>query len=114
MHSCHSCTKSFSRKDSLLRHQRQFCRVIVPRRRSQNRIDSNKKSNNPIDLSNLDLIQVVTGMLTEQQRRWRKDFEKLKNILSKSNKPDDNEDYHDSLDDEHDYSDDDETHSSTQ
>ena len=112
MHSCQSCTKSFSRKDSLLRHQRQFCSVIVPRRRGPlNHIGSNKKSNNPVDLSNLDLIQIVTGMLTEQQRRRRKDCEKLKNALVESNNTSND---NDSLDDEeHENSDDDDQHSSS-
>ena len=80
MHSCQSCGKTFSRNDSLLRHQRQYCNVIIPRRLPHN----NKKvakSNNLIDISNLDLIQIMSDMLIEHQYQLRKDFKKLKMAL---------------------------------
>ena len=81
MHSCQSCGKSFSRNDSLRRHQRQYCSVIMPRRRSQNRIDSKQtvvKSNNLIDYSSLDFIQILTFMMNEQRYRWKKILKSLR------------------------------------
>jgi len=84
MHSCQSCGKTFSRNDSLLRHQRQYCNVIIPRRLPHNNRDNLKKvakSNNLIDISNLDLIQIMSDMLIEHQYQLRKDFKKLKMAL---------------------------------
>ena len=84
MHSCHACDKFFSRKDSLLRHQRQYCSAIIPRRQLGNRTEGKQKvgkSNNPIEFSSLDFIQLLTAMFNEQRGRWRKDFKKLKNAI---------------------------------
>lgn len=84
MHSCHACDKSFSRKDSLLRHQRQYCNVMIPRSRLLKRTEGKHKaakSNNLIEFSSLDFIQILTAMFNEQRDRWRKDFKKLKNAI---------------------------------
>ena len=47
----------------------------MPRRRSQNRINGIQKvvkSNNLIDYSSLDFINILTSMINEQRYRWRK------------------------------------------
>ena len=117
MHSCQSCAKAFSRKDSLLRHQRLFCNVIIPRRQKQNRIDNGRKavkSNNLIDLSNYDLIQVIAGMLSDHQCQWKIDFKKLKYALLKTKKSHSASDEHDSTNDDEQNSSTDEVHSSSE
>ena len=110
MHSCQSCGKTFSRNDSLLRHQREYCNVIIPRRLTHKNRDNVKKvakSNNLIDLTNLDQIQIMSDMLKEHQYQWRKDFKKLKMALmtSKHSKYDDgssvDEDNNSTDDEEH-------------
>ena len=113
MHSCQSCGKSFSRNDSLLRHQREYCKVIIPRRLTHNNRNNVKKvakSNNLIDLSNLDQIQIMTDMLNEHQYQLRKDFKKLKVALmtSKHSKY-----VESSVDEDHNSTDDEEHSSST-
>ena len=117
MHSCQSCGKSFSRNDSLRRHQRQYCSVIMPRRRSQNRIDSKQtvvKSNNLIDYSSLDFIQILTSMMNEQRYRWRKDFKKLKDALLPTEKSDSSDDEETNTTDDDPRSNDDEARSSSE
>lgn len=121
MPSCQSCGKNFSRKDSLLRHQRQFCNVIIPRKQKQIRIANNRKnlkSNNLIDLSSSDLIQVIASMLKDHQCQWKMDFKKLMRTLLKTKNShsatdDDNEQDYTNDDDERDYSSD-EVHSSSE
>ena len=92
MHTCQSCRKSLSRKDSLLRHQKQYCKVIRPRKLNENhirdihqKVGKTKISSAP---SYVKLIQIVTDMLNEHQFRWRKDLKKLKNIVLKTIKYD--------------------------
>jgi hypothetical protein len=104
MHSCQPCGKSFSRKDSLLRHQRQYCNAILPRQRSLKRIASKEKvdkTNNLSEYSSLDFIHILSSMLNEQRHRWKKDFKKLKDALL----PPENSDSSDN--EEPDYADDD-------
>ena len=78
----------------------------MPRRRSQNRIDGNQKvgkSNNLIECSSLDFIEILSSMLNEHRYQWRKDFKELKDALlpaESSDSFDDEDDEPDSTDDE--------------
>lgn len=88
-----------------MRHQREFCNVIMPRRRSHNRIDGNqkvRKSNKLIECSSLDFIEMLSSMLNEQRYRWRKDFKELKDALLPPGNSDsfDEDEEPDSTDDE--------------
>ena len=77
----------------------------MPRRRSQNRINGIQKvvkSNNLIEYSSLDFIQILTSMMNEQRYRWRKDLKKLKDALLPTEKSDSSFDEEpDSNDDDH-------------
>ena len=77
----------------------------MPPRRSQNRINGTQKvvkSNNLIDYSSLDFINILTSMMNEQRYRWRKDFKKLKDALLPTEKSDSLFDEEpDSTDDDH-------------
>ena len=77
----------------------------MPRRRSQNRIDGNQKvgkSNNLIECSSLDFIEILSSMLNEQRYRWRNDFKELKDALLPAGNSDsfDDDEEPDSTDDE--------------
>ena len=118
MHSCQSCGKSFSRNDSLRRHQRQYCNVIMPRWLSKNRSLNGTqkvvKSTNLIDYSSLDFIQILTSMMNEQRYRWRNYFKKRKDALLPTEKYDSSADEEpDSTDDDH-CSNNDKAHSSSE
>jgi transposase-like protein len=119
MYTCQSCRKTLSRKDSLLRHRRHFCKAIIPRKVTPNHSrDIHKKvskSKISSDHSSVKLIQIVTGMLHEHQCRWRKDFKKLKNVLLKTKKYDSSadEEQNSTGNDEHKSTDDEEEHNSS-
>ena len=89
----------------------------MPRRRSQNRINGTQKvvkSNNLIDYSSLDFINILTSMMNEQRYRWRKDFKKLKDALLPTEKSDSSSgEEPDTTDDDH-HSNDDEARSSSE
>ena len=112
MNTCQSCRKTLSWKDSLLRHQRHFCKAIIPRKlTSHNSNNIHKKlgkSKISSDHSSVKLIQLVTDLLNEHQCRWRKDFKKLKNVLLKT------KNYDSSADEEHKSSTDGEANSSSE
>ena len=89
----------------------------MPRRRSQNRIDSKQtvvKSKNLIDYSSLDFIQILTSMLNEQRYRWSKDFKKLKDALLPTEKSDSSDDEETNTTDDDPRSNDDEARSSSE
>ena len=89
----------------------------MPRRRSQNRLDGaqkTNKTNNLIDYSSLDFINILTSMMNEQRYRWRKDLKKLKDALLPTEKSDSSFDEEpDSIDDDH-CSNNDKAHSSSE
>lgn len=87
MHTCQACRKILSRKDSLIRHQRQFCKVIRPRKIIPNRSDTNKNVKNSkmsTSLTRLKLIKVIFDLMYNHQQTWKKEFKKLKSALLSS------------------------------
>ena len=84
METCQACRKTLSRKDSLLRHQRQYCKVIGSRYRitqnGNNNYKRDVKSKIPIISSNV--LHIILEMIMNDHRQsWKNDFEELKNAL---------------------------------
>ena len=92
MQTCLACRKTLSRKDSLLRHQRQYCKVIGSRRLTQN-VDNiykrDVKSKIPTISSNV-LHIILEMIMNDHLQSWKKDFEELKKALLTSNNADKN------------------------
>ena len=68
MLTCHQCRKTFSRNDSLRRHQKNYCKV-----------SRTKNSKNKVHKGVNDDMLMIIGMFHEQRRKWKKDFKKFKN-----------------------------------
>ena len=70
MFTCHKCGKTFSRNDSLHRHQKRYCKVS---RTNISKINVHK------NVVNTDLLMIISEILHEHRRKWKKDFNKFKN-----------------------------------
>ena len=109
MFSCQSCGNTFTRKYNLVRHQKHYCNESVQGNVSAHDAGSDgddvsardtesdrgyvsdhdaecdqeeEKSNNIGDLSSVELVTIITDLLKDQRRRWKKDLEKLYQALT--------------------------------
>ena len=63
---CFCCNNSFTRMDSLHRHQAMYCKATDPRQQRK-------------DYNDNDMIAVICKMLQKHRRQWRKDLNKFQN-----------------------------------
>ena len=84
MFQCGDCGKKFTRKDNVVRHLKKVCNVAHSPQQVDCDSDQELKvatsSNDNADIA-VDFIEILTIALSEQRRKWKKDFEKFKNEI---------------------------------
>lgn len=96
MITCAHCGNKFSRVDSMQRHVAKYCGKSLPPHHMQSRSDikqAQPNRRNKKDATCADIIIVVTKMLQEHRREWKRDFKnfKMHKEMSSKQKNDDDD-----------------------
>ena len=81
MYKCRHCGKKFTRKDNVVRHLRNVCNVTQSPQQDYHVMDQEQEVATSVhdNVDNtLDLIAVITSVLSDQRRKWKKNFKKFK------------------------------------
>jgi len=81
MYKCANCGNEFTRKDNVVRHLRNVCNVTHSPQKVNCDTDQEQEVATSVhdNVGNmLDLMSMITSALSDQRRKWKKDFEKFK------------------------------------
>ena len=81
MYKCRHCGKKFTRKDNVVRHLRNVCNVTHSPQKVNCDTDQKQEVATSVhdNVGNmLDLMSMITSALSDQRRKWKKDFKKFK------------------------------------
>ena len=85
MFTCAQCGKVFTRKGNVLRHLTEVCNVTHSPQQDNHVTDQEQEvatSVNDNADNMVDIIAIVTSALSDQRRKWKKDYKKFTNYYT--------------------------------